>query len=301
VVSGVGAANIALRDLHKPEYDTRKFNKQYIHFVDQPYRQPRYQSSDSLSEQNAFLAAAQCQGCEEPACVVGCPAGIDIPGFLRRMEVKNYAGAARLIREKNLFGEVCGVTCAVNPPCQRDCYRRSFAGEPVRIAELQRWVCAQAGEAGWLKPQKNIQDFNIAVIGGGPAALSCASYLALAGYFVDVFAPENRPGGKIWPDSIIGVRLNAAVERDVEGILRSGIHFYPGSRPDSNMNLDEMMHLYKVIYLAEGESAPLAKLAGHPGVFRGKEFLMNGVSVVEAVASGRQAAIAIQQYLTSRL
>ena len=121
-VSGVGAANVILRELHLPEYDSRKFPKQFVHFVDQPYRRPDYSPVDAITDQNAHLAAAHCQGCQAPECMVRCPAGIDIPGFLRRMEAKNYAGAARLIREKNPFGEVCGITCAADRFCQRDCY-----------------------------------------------------------------------------------------------------------------------------------------------------------------------------------
>ena len=70
------------------------FPKQYIRFVDQLYQKPTYHPVDPINVHNAYLAAADCQNCQTPACVKGCPAGIDIPGFLRRMEVKNYQGAA---------------------------------------------------------------------------------------------------------------------------------------------------------------------------------------------------------------
>ena len=140
------------------------------------------------------LAAAHCQGCQEPECVDGCPAGIDIPGFLRRMEAENFAGAARLIREKNPFGEVCGLTCAAERTCQWNCYRRDFTGKPVRIAELQRWVCAEAGEAGWMKPDQPIQGPKVAVVGGGPSALSCAYYLSLAGCAGEMFLRRRSAG-----------------------------------------------------------------------------------------------------------
>jgi len=132
VVSGVGAANVILRELRLKEYDSRKYSTQYVNLVEQPYRRPDYDPTDAITDKNAYLAAAQCQGCQSPDCVAGCPAGIDIPGFLRRLEAKNYAGAARLIREKNPFGEVCGLLCAADRLCQKDCYRRDFAGKPVR-------------------------------------------------------------------------------------------------------------------------------------------------------------------------
>ena len=81
------------------------------------------------------------------------------------LEAKYYTGAARLIRQKNPFGEVCGCTCAADQTCQRDCYRRDFTGKPVRIAELQRWVCDEAGEEGWLQLEHSKGNCKIAVAG----------------------------------------------------------------------------------------------------------------------------------------
>jgi hypothetical protein len=75
---------------------------------------------------------------------------------MRRMEAKNYRGAARLIREKNPLGEVCGLVCTPGRTCQKDCYRGEFAGVAVRIAELQHWVCTEAGEEGWIKPDRHL-------------------------------------------------------------------------------------------------------------------------------------------------
>ena len=138
VVSGVGAACVVLRDLHKKDYDRRRFPKQYVHFVELPYRRPAFGGTEAISGENAHLAAAQCQGCEHPACVADCPAGVDVPGFLRRMEAQNYAGAARLLRQRNPFSEVCGYACPVDELCQRRCHRRTYAGDAVRIAELER-------------------------------------------------------------------------------------------------------------------------------------------------------------------
>ncbi len=147
VVSGVGAANRVLRALRKPEYDARKFPRQFVQFVDTPYRRAAVGDDEAITPENAALFAAQCQGCEEPACVADCPAHIDIPGVLRRMEAGNFAGAARELHRCGPFGELCGAACQAEPPCERHCYRRSFAGRPVRIAELLRWVGSNAGAA----------------------------------------------------------------------------------------------------------------------------------------------------------
>lgn len=320
VVSGIGAANVILRDLHLPDYDAREFPKQFVHFVDQPYRRPDYNPTDEITDKNAWIAASHCQGCLEPECVAGCPAGIDIPGFLRRMEAKNYPGAARLIREKNPFGEVCGVLCAADHLCQRNCYRRDFADKPVRIAELQRWVCAEAGENGWLKAEKSGTGPKVAVIGGGPSALSCAYYLSLAGCQATVFAEEEYPGGELQKISNPNQKLRSAIQRDLDGLSLIGISYVKTPQPMQNLNLDKLQNEYCAVYLSDSPIEGFSKansafletnwrdtqnqltgqIANHPGVFAGAEFLANGISVVEAAANGRKAAMNIWRYLTTQ-
>lgn len=140
VVSGVGAANVILRDLHKPDYHARKFKRQYVHFVQIPYRRPAVAVNDPILWQNAALFAAQCQGCENPACTRDCPWGVDIPGILRRMEAENWLGAKRELRRYSSSEQICCLGCPAEENCQRHCYRRSFTGSPVRIADLLLWV-----------------------------------------------------------------------------------------------------------------------------------------------------------------
>jgi prolycopene isomerase len=147
VVSGVGAANMVLRDLRMPEYDARKFPRQFIKFVKTPHRRPNLSGDEPITLENAALAACQCQGCEDPACVRDCPAHIDIPGVLRRMEAGNFTGAAREVRMFSPDGGLCGAACAAGQLCKRHCYRKSFAGQPVRISELLGWVVRYSGSA----------------------------------------------------------------------------------------------------------------------------------------------------------
>jgi len=259
VVSGVGAANMVLRDLRQSEYEPRKFARSYIRFVDLPYRRPAYHG-EPLTLENAHLAAAQCQWCEDRPCRTACPARVDIPGFLRRMEVQNWAGAARRIRERNPLGEVCGYTCGPDAPCQRQCYRTEFAGTPVRIPELQRLACEAAGEAGWPALDtaqvdrwmatygKVRQDIKCAMVGAGAAAWSCAYYLALAGRSVEVYdlapEPDQRPPAG-WPQPRLqGVPpqagLQAAIRRDLAGILRAGVKY----RSVAEDELRELLRVY---------------------------------------------------------
>ena len=97
------------------------------------------------------------------------------------MEAQNYARAARLLRERNPFAEVCGYACTADRLCQGRCHRRTFAREAVRIAELERWVCEAAGSDGWLRSDDPGTGKAVAVVGAGVSGLSCAYYLALWG------------------------------------------------------------------------------------------------------------------------
>ena len=314
-VSGVGAANMVLRDLRKSEYDARKFPRPYVHFVDLPYKQPLYRAGEPLSAANAHRAAAQCQWCETPACVAGCPAGIDIPGFLRRMEARNHIGAARLLRERNPFAEACGHTCAADPPCEKDCYRKSFAGTSVRIAALQRWVCEAAGGAGWLEPDAAANNQRIAVVGGSPAGLCCAYYLALMGFGVDVLDRHDQLSDRLRQACPEADLPRAALERDLKGILQGNVHFTRGSKPGSALDIQELLGAYDAVYVAvsvvefpqvaasirpDSVDPCTQQVAGQPGVYAGGDLVGQGQSMVEAVADGRRAAVALGRYLHAR-
>ena len=295
MVSGVGAANMVLRDLHKPEYDTRKFPKQYVQFVEIPYTRPKIMADDPITLENAHLAAAQCQGCEHPACVAGCPAGINIPGFLRRMEARNYIGAARLLRERNPFAEVCGYVCAADALCQKRCYRKSFAGAPVRIAELERWVCETAGHAGWLRPGSVENPQRIAVLGGGPAGLSCAYYLALTGRTVDVYGREAQPGGQLLDMAARGDLPVAALNRDLQGLLVDNIHFVGQQVPGVTFDIAELCNSHSAVYVTADFTDIVGDARSQPGMYGGAAHH----TVVEAVAEGRRIAVSISENQTS--
>ncbi len=321
-VSGVGAASVILRDLGKKDYDKRRFAKQYVRFVDLPYKRPLFQSSDTISSENAYLAAARCQGCETPKCVRDCPAGIDIPGFMRRTEAENYAGAARLLRERNPFAEVCGYACPAGELCQRRCHRRSFAGEPVRIAELERWVCETAGAEGWLRHDGAKKDGQVAVVGAGASGLTCAYYLALSGCHVDVYDEVGEPGERL-SRALAAEVPQAALARDVHGIMAQGIQFHGSQRLWPGL-IDELQRSHDALYFDNGSLgltqldvagtqavpippavhsrarvAPLVRpTAGSPAIVMASSS-EEASTVVGAAAAGRRAAVALSEYLHS--
>jgi len=300
-VSGVGAANVILRDLRKPDYDARKHPRQYVRYVDQPYRRPPYRAGDPLTAENVPSAAAQCQWCESPACVASCPAGMDIPGALRRLEAGNALGAARLLRQRNPLAELSCAACGDNPPCQRSCHRRTFAGEAVPIADLLRWACQAAGEAGWPRGEAGENGWRVAVVGSGPAGLSCAYYLALLGVRVDLLDSSAQPADRL-RRAAEGMLALPALERELPGVLRAGVRWVGGGVAD----LPQLRGAYEAVYvtLSAAELPWDAGLApaqdgstGQPGLYVGGESIAAGQGVAEGAAEGRRVAAAIAQQL----
>jgi NADPH-dependent glutamate synthase beta subunit-like oxidoreductase len=123
-----------------PEYDARKFPRQFVHFVEIPYRRRPFLHDEAITEESAPLLASECQGCEDPPCVGDCPARIDIPNVLRRVEARNFVGAEREARGGSLPEGSCGRDCPAGQACEGHCYRRSYAGQPVPIGDLLEWV-----------------------------------------------------------------------------------------------------------------------------------------------------------------
>jgi len=149
----------------------------------------------TISTDVALLEASRCLQCHEPPCSKNCPAGIDIPAFIRRIKERDFAGAAQKIKEENLLGGICSRACPVERLCEMDCTRRKM-DSPVEIASLQRFA-ADREMSGWKKsvdiPRERRE--RIAVIGAGPAGLACALELRKRGFQVKIFESTDRAGG----------------------------------------------------------------------------------------------------------
>jgi NADPH-dependent glutamate synthase beta subunit-like oxidoreductase len=222
------------------------------------------------------------------------------------MEAQNYAGAARLLRERNPFAEVCGYTCPVDQFCQGRCHRRSFASEPVRIADLERWVCEAAGPAGWHRKGGAGKGWKIAVIGANAAGLSCAYYLALSGCSVDVYDEVAQPDDRL-AHALDGEVPRASLVRDVNGILLQGIRFQGGQKLGRDFT-EDLRRSHDAVVVGAGslgisQSEAVAPTAVQAAALPGITLLgnsMSGRTVVEAAAEGRRAAVAIVYDLDTR-
>ncbi len=250
--SGIGAANMVLRDLGLDEYMPRHHERQYINFMDGKPWTPAPSASAALDLEVARRLAHECQLCEDAPCVQACPASIDIPGFLRRIETGNLDGAAAAIRETNPFSELCGAICPAERLCESVCTRRTFADEPVPIARLHGWVCDQAPVQPETAGAVPATGSRIAVVGAGPAGLTCAHFLARCGHSVDLFDQADRPGGLL-AQAVPAFRLDdAVVRRETESLLVAGLTFKPGTTLGRDVTLTSLEEDYDAVFLAAG-------------------------------------------------
>jgi glutamate synthase (NADPH/NADH) small chain len=149
-----------------------------------------------LDRKRALVEASRCYFCFDAPCLSACPTGIDIPGFIRKISTDNVKGAAVTILSENIMGGACARVCPVEILCEAACVREAQEEKPVQIGALQRYA------TDWLFEQK-LQPFTrakltgkrVAVVGAGPAGLSCAHRLSMLGHDVTVYEARSKAGG----------------------------------------------------------------------------------------------------------
>ena len=171
----------------------------------------------------AVLEAERCLQCKNPLCVAGCPVGIDIPGFIQKVKLGEFEEAFRIIDAQSSLPAVCGRVCPQESQCEGKCIC-GVKGEPIAIGRLERFVAdthyAQATEKV-AAPTPN--GHKVAVIGSGPAGLTCAGELARRGYEVTVFEALHKAGGVLVygiPEFRLPKRI---VEREIEQLRALGV------------------------------------------------------------------------------
>jgi hypothetical protein len=220
------------------------------------------------------------RGCEEPACVHDCSANIDIPAVLLGWRRTTFWVQRVSCTGRAPFGALCGTVCPAEQLCQQHCYRRSFAGQPVRIAELMNWV----EEAGWLRPEAQ-HGSRIAVLGGNLAEMTCAYYLTLAGFGVDVL---DEPASL--PEAL------GSLESSLNSISRVGVHYLGGWDP-AQIQPGSLLQTYTAVNCASDQWAEnLDASSRQAGVFRAPASTA-GLTPAQLVAEGRRAAFDIYPHV----
>ena len=146
-------------------------------------------------QERAIKEANRCLGCKNPKCVEGCPVSIDIPGFIAEVKNGNFEAAAKDIAKYSALPAVCGRVCPQETQCEGKCVL-GIKGEPVAIGKLEKFTAdwSRANDVD-LTNKEEEKGKKVAVIGSGPAGLTCAGDLAKKGYDVTVFEALHEPGG----------------------------------------------------------------------------------------------------------
>lgn len=227
----------------------------------------------------AVAEAQRCLNCKNAHCVQGCPVSINIPGFVEKVKEGDFAAAYQVISESSALPAVCGRVCPQESQCEGKCIR-GFKGDPISIGKLERFVADWARENG-IKPtpaaQKNGK--KVAVIGSGPAGLTCAGDLAKLGYDVTIFEALHKEGGVL----VYGIpefRLpkDKVVAAEVENVKSLGVKIETNVIIGKSVTIDELMQEegFEAVFIGSGAGLPM--FMGIPGeqangVFSANEYL----------------------------
>lgn len=231
------------------------------------------------NKEEAMEEAQRCIGCKNAQCVKGCPVSIDIPGFIGKVKQGDIEGAYQVISESSALPAVCGRVCPQESQCEGKCIR-GIKGEPVSIGKLERFVADWAREQG-IKPEgaKEKKGKKVAVIGSGPAGLTCAGDLAKMGYDVTIFEALHEAGGVL----VYGIpefRLpkEAVVKKEIENVKSLGVEIETNVIVGKSVTIDELLNEEGFSAVFIGSGAGLPKFMGIPGenangVFSANEYL----------------------------
>ena len=231
------------------------------------------------NKEEAMEEAARCLTCKNAKCIKGCPVNIDIPGFIKEVKEGNFEEAFKVIGQSSALPAVCGRVCPQETQCEGLCIR-GIKGEPVSIGKLERFVADWAKENG-IKPEppKEKNGHKVAVIGAGPAGLTCAGDLAKMGYDVTIFEALHQPGGVL----VYGIpefRLpkDKVVKMEVENVKALGVKVETNVIIGKSTTIDELMENegFEAVFIGSGAGLPM--FMGIPGeisngVFSANEYL----------------------------
>jgi glutamate synthase (NADPH/NADH) small chain len=208
--------------------------------------------------EQALVECERCLICPQPACVDGCPVGIDIPGFIVRMIAKDYRGAYDIITESNFLPAICGRVCPQEDQCEGVCPVGDTL-EPVAIGRLERWVGDRAIAEGWRK-QSHIEHnrHRVGIIGSGPAGMACAADLAKAGCAVTVYEALHEPGG-VLRYGIPEFRLpNSVVDAEIGNLIELGIEIKCNTLVGRLFTIEQMIEEmgFDAVFIGTGAGSP---------------------------------------------
>ena len=209
------------------------------------------------TKEQAIKEANRCLQCKKPSCIEGCPVEIDIPAFVREIKNGDFDEAIKIIKDKNSLPAICGRVCPQETQCEELCVL-SKKGEPVAIGRLERFAADWERKRGVNIPKKTKSiKKRIAVIGSGPAGLTCAGDLAKIGYDVVIFESLHKPGGVLMygipefrmPKKIVG--------EEIDYIKKLGVEIKVNMVVGKTISIEDLRKEFDAIFIASGAGLPM--------------------------------------------
>lgn len=221
--------------------------------------------------------ADRCLNCKNAPCMSGCPVGVHIPDFIANVKQGNIQGAYRVLKNDNNLAAICGRVCPQENQCEKHCVRKDKLGGSVAIGNLERYVADQAIANGYdERPQIVKIGKRVAVVGSGPASLSCAADLARCGVDVTMYEALHEAGGVL----VYGIpefRLpKALVKKEIDKVRALGVDIETNVVVGKTIFVEELLFEYDAVFIGTGAGVPmLLKVKGENlnGVYSANEYL----------------------------
>jgi len=221
--------------------------------------------------------ADRCLNCKNAPCMSGCPVGVHIPDFIANVKQGNIQGAYRVLKNDNNLAAICGRVCPQENQCEKHCVRKDKLGGSVAIGNLERYVADQAIANGYdERPQIVKIGKRVAVVGSGPASLSCAADLARGGVDVTMYEALHEAGGVL----VYGIpefRLpKALVKKEIDKVRALGVDIETNVVVGKTIFIEELLFEYDAVFIGTGAGVPmLLKVKGENlnGVYSANEYL----------------------------
>ena len=241
------------------------------------------------TEEQALDEAQRCLHCKNKPCVSGCPVQVRIPEFIEKAAAGDFEGAYQIIAQSSSLPAVCGRVCPQESQCEKHCVR-GVKGEPVGIGRLERFVADWHNQHAQEAPKKPASNgHKVAVVGSGPAGLTCAGDLARLGYAVTVFEALHTVGGVL----VYGIpefRLpKAIVQKEIDGLKAMGVKIETNMVIGRVLSIDELLEQgFEAVFIGSGAGLPrFMNIPGEnlKGVYSANEFLTR-VNLMKAYKTG---------------
>jgi len=210
-----------------------------------------------FSRSEALIEADRCYFCYDAPCITACPTDIDIPGFIQKIRSDNVTGSAQTIFRENIMGGMCARVCPTEILCEEACVRNTHEEKPVNIGLLQRYATDPVlADNTQLFTRAASSGKQVAVVGGGPAGLSCAHRLSMLGHDVVIFNRDSKPGGLNEYGIAAYKTVDDFAQREVEYILAiGGIEVKNNMALGTDFTLSELRKEYDAVFIGLGLGA----------------------------------------------